>query len=168
LKARPEELLDRIENIVTKLRDAEKELDRVRSAGLRAQLADAVHTAEVAGVVIKRAVLPAGTSGQDVRQIATELKGQVAPGVECIVVAMAAAEGRVNIAVSANEAAIAAGKSAGELLGRIAPLLNGRGGGKAELAQGSGSDEAAIPVAMAAVDSFVSAGADAPRCPICA
>lgn len=159
LKARPEELMDRIDAIVNKLRDAEKELEKVRSANLRSQLGDAVLTSEVAGVALKRVVLPQGTSGNDVRNIAVEIKGQFAPGVAGIVVAFGEAEGRVSIVVAATDAAIAAGHSSGTLLGHLAPMLQGRGGGKPELAQGSGTDIAGIPAALAAVDGLIAAGA---------
>ncbi len=159
LKARPEELMDRIEAIVSKLRDAEKELEKVRSASLRSQLGDSVLTSEVAGVAVKRVVLPEGTSGNDVRNIAVELKGQFAPGAAGIVVALGVADARVSIAVAATDAAIALGHSSGALLGKLAAVLQGRGGGKPELAQGSGTDVAAIPAALSALDGFIAAGA---------
>lgn len=38
-------------------------------------------------------------------------------------------------------------------------MLQGRGGGKPELAQGSGTDIAGIPAALAAVDGLIAAGA---------
>ena len=48
---------------------------------------------------------------------------------------------------------------AADLREELRPLLDGRGGGKPELAQGSGSNVAAIPAALAAVDGILAAGA---------
>ena len=159
LKARPEELMERIDGIITKLRDAEKELERVRSSALRSQLQDVVVSSEVNGLSIKRALLPEGTSANDARTIATELKGQFAGSTAGLVIVLAPADGRVAIVVAANDAAIQAGHSSGALLSALAGMLDGRGGGRPELAQGSGSNVAAIPAALAAVDGILAAGA---------
>ncbi|MFW9604271.1 MAG: DHHA1 domain-containing protein, partial [Trichlorobacter sp.] len=40
---------------------------------------------------------------------------------------------------------------AGQLIGQLAPIVGGRGGGKPELAQAGGSDPSRIPDALAAV-----------------
>lgn len=158
LKARPEDLMDRIEGIITKLRDAEKELERVRSSALRSQIQDVVVTSDVGGVSVKRALLPEGTSANDARAIATELKGQFLSGTSGVVVVLAPADGKVSIVVAANEAAVSAGVSSGAVLNGLAGLLDGRGGGKPELAQGSGNNVSAIASALAAVEGIVAAG----------
>lgn len=155
LKAKPEELMDRIESIVGKLRDAEKELEKVRGAALRSQLAQSVHTSEIGLFAVKHAVLPAGTGANDVRNIAQELKGTFAPGTAGVVVALAESEGKVNVVTVANDAAIAAGASAAAALTTALGALNGRGGGKPEQAQGSGSNAGAIPAALSAVDGWI-------------
>ena len=98
-------------------------------------------------------------SANDARTIATELKGQFAGSTAGLVIVLAPADGRVAIVVAANDAAIQAGHSSGALLSALAGMLDGRGGGKPELAQGSGSNVAAIPAALAAVDGILAAGA---------
>ncbi len=154
LKARPEELMERIEGIVTKLRDAEKELEKVRSANLRQTLADAVVTTEISGISIKKVVLPVGTSANDVRTVATELKGQ--SGAAAVVVVVAAeADGKVALVVAASKAAQDKGCSANVVFGAVASHVDARGGGKADMAQGGGALVAGIATLMSSVDAAV-------------
>ncbi len=47
--------------------------------------------------------------------------------------------------------------SAGALMGKVAPLLGGKGGGRPDMAQGGGTDTAKLPEAMAQVPDFVAA-----------
>ena len=62
LKARPEELVDRVAGTLTKLKDAERELERLRQAALRSSLDQYVTRLEVGAISVVQAVLPAGTT----------------------------------------------------------------------------------------------------------
>ncbi len=147
LKARPEELPERIDSLLLKLKDAEKELEKVRAGQLRTQLDSYLKTTEIVGIELKTAVFPDGTSANDVREIVNELKSAIAskPGVVC---AITSSQGKVSVVIAANEAAITKGLSAGDLLSKVANVLGGKGGGKPELAQGGGTNTAAIPQAL--------------------
>ena len=147
LKARPEELPERIDSLLLKLKDAEKELEKVRAGQLRNQLDSYLKTTEIVGIELKTAVFPDGTSANDVREIVNELKSAIAskPGVVC---AITSSQGKVSVVIAANEAAITKGLSAGDLLSKVANVLGGKGGGKPELAQGGGTNTAAIPQAL--------------------
>jgi alanyl-tRNA synthetase len=104
-------------------------------------------TTEIVGIELKTAVFPDGTSANDVREIVNELKSAIAskPGVVC---AITSSQGKVSVVIAANEAAITKGLSAGDLLSKVANVLGGKGGGKPELAQGGGTNTAAIPQAL--------------------
>ena len=130
VKARVEELPERIDAMLSKLRDVERELDKVRAAALRSQLDELVRTDEVGDVVVKRAILPDGTSAADLRELVSELKGKLPIGKAGVVVGFATADGKVSVVIAANGEAIAAGHAAGVLLQRIAPVIGGKGGGK--------------------------------------
>jgi alanyl-tRNA synthetase len=51
--------------------------------------------------------------------------------------------------------------SAGTLLGQVAALMGGKGGGRPDMAQGGGPDAAKLPEAIARVPEFVAALAQA-------
>jgi alanyl-tRNA synthetase len=147
LKARPEELIERIENLLSKLKDAEKEIEKVRAGQLRTQLDRYLKTETVSGVELKTAVFPDGTSANDIREIVSELKNSLASnaGVVC---AVATSDSKVSVVIAATDSAIKLGLSAGTLLTKVSSVLEGKGGGKAELAQGGGTNIAAIPQAL--------------------
>ena len=154
LKARPEELMERIDGIINKLRDAEKELEKIRGANLRQSLNDLTVTLDVQGVTVKKIVLPAGTSANDVRSVATDVKGQAGAS-PVVVVVSAEAEGKVALVVASSSAAQDKGAAANTIFNAIAPLVDARGGGKSDMAQGGGTNEAGIATAMAAVDAAI-------------
>jgi alanyl-tRNA synthetase len=157
MKARPEEIFERVEGLISKLKDAEKEIEKFRSANLRANLADAVHTSEISGVVVRHVVLPDGTSANDLRVIVTELRGQIAAGTPGVVVGVTTGDAKVSVVVAANSDAIAKGIAAGALLSGIAPHIDGRGGGKPDMAQGGGSKVSGVADALTAFDSLIAA-----------
>ena len=157
VKARVEELPERIEAMLSKLKDVERELDKVRAAALRSQLDELVRTDEVGDVVVKRAILPDGTSAADLRELVSELKGKLPVGKAGVVVGFATADGKVSLVIAANGEAITAGHAAGALLQRIAPVIGGKGGGKPDMAQGGGTDAASIPAAMQEFDRALGA-----------
>ncbi len=155
LKARPEELYERIESLVSKLKDAEKEIEKVRASQLRSQLDSFLKTTEVSGIELKTAIFPDGTSANDIREIVNELKSAMST-VSGVVCAIASTDGKVSIVIAANDLAIAKGISAGTLLSKIASVIDGKGGGKPELAQGGGTNVSAIPDALKLLTSEIS------------
>ena len=157
VKVRVDELPDRIEAMIGRLKDVERELEKVRATALRAQLSQLVRTDEIAGVVVKRVILPEGTPASDLRNLVVELRGQVPESRAGVVVGFATESGKVSVVIAANGAAIAAGHGAGTLLQRVAPVIGGKGGGKPDMAQGGGTDGAAIPAAMLEFDRALDA-----------
>ena len=80
LKVRPEELPERVDDIVERLRAAEKEIDRIRVQQLLAAGAElAAGAADVAGVkVVAHRV--EGAAGGDVRTLALDVRGRLPAG----------------------------------------------------------------------------------------
>jgi len=157
VKVRVDELPDRIEAMLGRLKDVERELEKVRATALRARLAELVRTDEVSGVVVKRVILPDGTPASDLRNLVVELRGQVPESRAGVVVGFTTEATKVSVVVASNAAAVAAGHGAGSLLQRVAPVIGGKGGGKPDMAQGGGTDVAAIPAAMTEFDRALGA-----------
>ena len=73
-------------------------------------------------------------------------------GSDAAVVALGASvNGRPVVVVATNDAARAAGAKAGALAKRAASVLGGGGGGRDDVAQGGGTDVAALQSALEAV-----------------
>ncbi|MFF0312493.1 alanine--tRNA ligase [Streptosporangium sp. NPDC004379] len=160
LKARREELPERIEGIVTRLRTAEKELERLRSAQVLAvagELAAAARDLDGVSVVTHRA--PDGTSPDDLRKLALDVRGRF-PADRAAVVVVAGVPGDRPVVVAAvNDAGRARGLKAGRLVGVAAKALGGGGGGKDDVAQGGGARPEAIGDALGAVQQAIAQAA---------
>jgi alanyl-tRNA synthetase len=92
-----------------------------------------------------------GETAGDLRNLVGDIRGRL--GSQPAVVALIAEDDNAAVpyVVAANPAAVDLGLRANDLVKQINVAVDGRGGGKAELAQGSGNDPAGIDAALAAV-----------------
>ncbi|RAV15674.1 alanine--tRNA ligase [Mycolicibacterium sp. GF69] len=152
LKVPSEEVPARVANLVERLRTAEKELDRLRLANARAAAANAAAGAELVGKVrLVAQRMAGGMSAGDLRTLVGDIRGKL--GSDPAVVALLA-EGdndAVPFVVAVNPAAQDLGLRANDLVKKLGAAVDGRGGGKADLAQGSGKGAAGIDAALAAL-----------------
>ena len=151
LKVRPEELPDRVGDLVERLRTTEKEIEKARLAQLLAGGAELAASAEdIDGLAFVGTVLP-GAGGGDVRTLALDVRGRMPaerPGVVAIV---GESGGKPSVVVAVNDAGRAAGVSANALVRAASVVLGGKGGGKDDVAQGGGADASRTADALAAV-----------------
>ncbi|HVF05622.1 MAG TPA: alanine--tRNA ligase [Frankiaceae bacterium] len=156
LKAPAEEIPERVSALVTRLKETEKELDRLRAgAVLQAAAGLAQDAPDIEGVAVVAHEAPEGTSVDDARKLATDVRGRLEPGRPAVVVIAVRNGPKANIVVTAGQGAQARGLKAGELVRELAPLLGGGGGGKDELAIAGGTNAAGVPDALAAVPGLV-------------
>ncbi|WP_396935632.1 alanine--tRNA ligase [Mycolicibacterium sp.] len=152
LKVPSEEVPARVANLVERLKAAEKELDKARLANARAAAANAAAGAEVIGkvrVVAQR--MAAGMSAGDLRSLVGDIRGKLGSD-PAVIALIAEGEGdSVPFVVAVNPAAQDLGLRANDLVKQFAAPVNGRGGGKADMAQGSGKGAAGIDAALAAL-----------------
>ena len=149
LKVPSDEVPARVANLVERLRVAEKELERSRLATARAAAVNAAAGAELVGnvrVVAQR--MSGGMTAGDLRALVGDIRGRL--GADPAVVALIAegADGAVPYVVAVNEAGQEVGLRANDLVSRLSSVVDGRGGGKADLAQGSGKDPTGIDAAL--------------------
>jgi len=157
LKARKEELPERISGVVSRLRDAERELERLRSREVLAVAASLAGGArDLGGVAFVAHRAPDGTGADDLRKLAVDVRGRLSAGPAVVVVA-GVPKDRPVVVIATTEGARERGLKAGALVGVAAKALGGGGGGKDDLAQGGGSDPAAIDEALRAVENAVGA-----------
>lgn len=156
VKAPADELVDRVERTIGALKEAERELAKVRSAALSANLDGILGAGQEIGPVRLWAFqAPAGTSGGDLRELAMKAKGRMPSGSAWVLVGMAVDDGKVAVVTAAGEAMAERGLGANDLLQAAMPALGGRGGGKAEFAQGGGTEVGGVAAAMTAVEALV-------------
>jgi alanyl-tRNA synthetase len=157
-KAPPEELPERIGGVLDRLKDAERELNKLRASAVLASAGSLAATAEQVGSVqFVAAEAPAGVNANDLRALAGDVRGRLR-SVDPAVVLLASPNdaGGAAFVAAVNDAGQAAGLNAGELVRVFAPVLGARGGGKSDLAQGAGGDASKLSDAFAAVRNALS------------
>jgi alanyl-tRNA synthetase len=155
LKARPEELPERVADLVERLRGAEKEIERVRMAQLLASAGSLAAEAEdVSGVAFVGHRVDAAGAG-DVRKLALDIRGRIPAARPGVVAIIGAGGGKPAVVVATNDEARSRGLSANALVKAAATVLRGSGGGKDDVAQGGGADASKAGEALADVRAQV-------------
>ena len=153
--ARVEELPDRINDLLERIKEIEKELAAVRSAqalGNVASIADSVQ--KVGQIELITAVLPDGITADDMRTIALDLRNRFATSVVALISSTA---GKSVLVVAATDAARTIGAKSGALVKIGSAILGGGGGGKDDFAQGGGTDASKAVEALSAISAAVAA-----------
>ncbi|MGY0500127.1 alanine--tRNA ligase [Nocardia sp. FBN12] len=155
LKVPSDEVPARVEQLVERLKVAEKELERTKIAAVLSSAGTFAEQAERVGAVrLVAAAAPEGVSAGDLRTLATDIRGRL--GSEAaVVVLLGSVEGKAPFVVTVNKAAQDLGVKSGDLVAAFGPSIAGRGGGKPEMAQGAGSDPSGIPAGLTAVRARV-------------
>lgn len=152
-----DQVADRVQQTVTQLRDAEKELEKLRAQLVLGGAAALVAQArDLRGVAYVGTEAPDGAAGNDVRTLAQEIRGKIDPARPGVVAVAARSNGKASLVVAVNAAGKARGISAADL---VKGALHGRGGGNADLAQGGGLPAAEAPNLLAAVEKAIAESA---------
>jgi alanyl-tRNA synthetase len=139
-----EQLPERISAVVTRLRDAERELQRLRAARLLESAGEIAASAEdISGLALVTHRAPDGTEPDDIRKLALDVRGRVPRGRPAVVAVIGVPADKPVVVIAVNEAGRGFGLSAGSLVGTAARALGGNGGGKPDVAQGGGAPIAA-------------------------
>jgi alanyl-tRNA synthetase len=145
LNTNPEQLVDRVGAVVARLREVEKEIEKIRGAAVMAGAGDLVSTAtDEHGIRVVSHRASDGTEADDLRRLALDVRGRLGAEGPAVVAVAAVSDGRPMIVVAVNDAGRERGLLAGELVREAAAVLGGGGGGRDDLAQGGGTNAAAL------------------------
>jgi len=152
-KVPAEQVPDRVAATVARLREVDKELAGLRAGAVLHQAAAfAAAAKDLDGVSYVGVEAPAGTPADLVRALALDIRGRL-PGAGAVLVA--AGGQRATLVAAVNEVGRARGVSARALLREAAPAVDGKGGGKDDVAQGGGSKPAGIAAALVLAEQLV-------------
>jgi len=150
LKAQPQELGQKIAQILDGARALEKELARLKSKVASAQGDDLVSQAiEVNGVKVLAAALE-GADAKALRETLDKLKGRL----KSAAVVLASSDGGKVSLIAGVTQDLTARLKAGELVNFVAQQVGGKGGGRADMAQAGGTEPAKLPAALASVQAW--------------
>ncbi len=150
--SRPEELPERVSGLMGRLKDAERELERMRQAQVMASVSSLIE--QVRDIDGMRVLThDAGdVSADDTRAMVLDLRSRLGEETPVVVAVASAHAGRPVVVVATNAPARRRGLKAGELVRTAATVLGGGGGGKDDLAQGGGPNASRVADALAALD----------------
>jgi alanyl-tRNA synthetase len=149
LRAPREQLADRVGDLVSSLKSAEKriaEFERAQLATKAPALADSA--ASVGDFTVVADSVGTLKSTDELRSLVTSVRERLGSQTASVVALAADVAGKPAVIVATSDAARASGAKAGVLAKGAAAVLGGGGGGKDDLAQGGGSDVSAIPRAL--------------------
>ena len=149
LKTQPGDVTARVQDLVDRLKAVEKESEKLKAAQLMGAAADIAAAARDIGGVAFVGHHAVGAGGADVRSLALDIRGRLQDR-PAVVAVIGDAGDKPSAVVALNAAAQERGLSANDLIGVIGPVIGGRGGGKADVAQGGGTDVSAIAAALEA------------------
>ncbi|MBT3093320.1 MAG: alanine--tRNA ligase [Candidatus Thiodiazotropha sp. (ex Lucina pensylvanica)] len=151
IKSGRDEIEDKLEQILVRNRKLEKELEQ-----LKGKLASAAGTDLAAGAVSvgEVKVLAANLDGADaksLREIMDQLKNKLGTAV---ILLAATTGGKVSLVAGVTKD-LTAQMKAGDLVKLAAEKVDGKGGGRPDMAQAGGSNPAALPQALEIVEPWV-------------
>ena len=146
-------LSEKVEQLVVKSRQQDREIDKLKTKLSSSQGNDLLDQAEKIGEVSLLAVKVAGVDAKGLRSLSDQLKSKLGSGV---IVLAAEVDGKVSLVTSVT-ADLTPRYHAGNLMRGLAGKLDGRGGGRPDMAQGGGINVAGLNDALSWVKQWVEA-----------
>jgi alanyl-tRNA synthetase len=145
LRGGEDELAERVERLLAQQKQLERQLQQLQRQLAGNQSGDLLAQAQT---VNGRKVIASQVDGADPKrllEIADQLRERLGSGV---IVLASHQDGQVRLLAAVTKD-LTGQVHAGKLVGQIAPLVGGKGGGRPELAQAGGSDPSQIDAALA-------------------
>lgn len=151
LKANPQEVTQKIAQIMDNVRQTERELARLKTQLANAQGSDLLsHVQEIDGIQVLAAKLENADS-KILRDTLDQLKGKLK---SCVVVLGTTTDDKVSLIAGVTDDLTQRIK-AGELVNFVAQQVGGKGGGRADMAQAGGTQPQQLTTALASVNNWV-------------
>ncbi len=151
LGSRSDEVVDKLKAVLDRQKKLERELDAFKAKATAGKAADLADSAiEIAGVRLVAARLE-GLDSKALREAVDNLKSRLS---NAVIILASANEGKASLVAGVQGAALAKVK-AGELLAHVAAQIGGKGGGRADMAQGGGDDGPQLQLALDGVQQWV-------------
>ena len=156
LKCRVDEVPARVENLQAELRETAGKLKKALTGGSSDAISSAIEGAvELGGYKLVVAELQ-GLEAADLRNVWDTVHQKVDGPVACVV-ASVTEKGTPALLAAGSDDAVKAGFHAGNVIKQIAGLVDGRGGGRPNMAQAGGKNAAGIADALAAAKTALGA-----------
>lgn len=145
-KVKPEEIPDRITTLQNELKATQKQLEAAKSQLALAKADSLLAQAEASGDFKILVAEMAGVDPDSLKTVAEQLQ-QKLPN-SAVVLGSVPEPGKVSLVAAFSPEVVKKGLQAGKLVGAIAKICGGGGGGRPNLAQAGGRDDSKLPAAL--------------------
>jgi alanyl-tRNA synthetase len=151
LSSSGDDVTEKLRQLLDRQKKLERELESLRAKAAGSMTGDLASSAkDIGGIKVVAARLE-GLDAKALRDGVDQLKQQLA---DCVIVLAGAAEGRVSLVAGVHGKA--AGRiKAGEVVAHIAGQIEGKGGGRPDMAQGGGLDKPQLPDILAGTVGWI-------------
>jgi len=154
LSSSPVEVADKLRQLLERQKKLERELDTLKSKAAGATTGDLASQAHNIGEIRVIAARVDGMDAKALREAVDTLKQKLG---DCVVLLAAGSDGKIALAGGVNGSALARIK-AGDVVAHVARQIGGKGGGRADMAQGGGVDSPALDQALKELPGWLSSG----------
>ena len=152
--SRTEELPERVSDLISKMKDIEKELATLRTDAALAKSSELLKTKKnIGSITLISAQISDGINSESLRTIALDLRSKTP---NSVIVLISVSDSKPSLVVATSDEARAAGVKAGALVKIGSAVLGGGGGGKDDFAQGGGVDVSKINEALMTIEHAIS------------
>ena len=153
LSASGTDVVDKLRQLFERQKKLEREIDALKAKAASAATSDLAASAkDVQGIRVIAARLD-GADAKTLRESVDRFKQALG---DCVVLLASASDGKAALVAGVNGKALGKVK-AGELVAHVAQQINGKGGGRPDMAQGGGDDSPQLDVALNGVADWVGA-----------
>ncbi|MBS0486949.1 MAG: alanine--tRNA ligase, partial [Proteobacteria bacterium] len=153
LSAGGSDVIEKLRLLLDRQKKLEREIDAIKAKSANAAAGDLAASAQdVAGIKVIAARLD-GADAKVLRESVDMFKQKLG---DCVVLLAGSADGKIALVAGVHGKALGKIK-AGELVAHVASQINGKGGGRPDMAQGGGEDSPNLATALAEVPAWVGA-----------
>ena len=152
LKARPVEIMSRVESNLSEIHELKQNIDRLKDQLMSGQAERMLYGAKDINGLKVITITNGPVNAADIRKMGDQLRDRF-PNI--VAVLAATAENKATMLAVCGKNAVARGVKAGDLIKTITRICDGTGGGKPDSAMGGCKNLLKLDDAMAAVDDFV-------------
>jgi alanyl-tRNA synthetase len=136
-----DEVVDKLRQLFERQKKLERELESLRAKAAGSATADLAASAQVVDGIKVIAARLEGLDAKALRDSVDQLKQQLG---DCVVLLAGVADGRASLVAGVHGKAMGRIK-AGDVVAHIASQIDGKGGGRPDMAQGGGNDAPQLP-----------------------
>ena len=146
-KVKPEEIPDRITTLQTELRNAQKEIEKIKGQMAIVKSDSLLETVESIGEYKYLVAKMEGVDAESLKTAAERLQQKIGNNA-AVVLGSALEDGKVSLVAAFGADINKKGVQAGKFIGAVAKMCGGGGGGRPNLAQAGGRDASKLPEAL--------------------